>query len=61
MNNDRGVLLGAGDDGLVIQLSDGREVEVPFSYVEDGYLIVSRGGPSHGGTTLAGQTLTFRR
>jgi ATP-dependent exoDNAse (exonuclease V) alpha subunit len=38
LNNDRGVLLGASDDALTVRLPDGREVAVPFSYVEDGDL-----------------------
>ena len=53
LNNDRGVLVGAADEALVIQLADGREVEVPFSYVEDGDL-------SHGYATTVhkGQGVT---
>ncbi len=38
LNNDRGVLIGAADETLIVQLADGREVAVPFSYVEDGHL-----------------------
>lgn len=37
-NNDRGVLTGATDVGLVIRLDGGKEVEPPFAYVESGYL-----------------------
>ncbi|MGH2929631.1 MAG: hypothetical protein ACRDL8_15630 [Solirubrobacteraceae bacterium] len=36
LNNDRGVLIGASADALSVRLADGREVEVPLSYVEDG-------------------------
>ena len=39
LNNDRGVLVRAEDEALVVRLADGREVEVPFSYMEEGHLI----------------------
>jgi conjugative relaxase-like TrwC/TraI family protein len=53
MNNDRGVLVGAADEALIVQLADGREVEVRFSYVEEGHL-------SHGYATTVhkGQGVT---
>jgi conjugative relaxase-like TrwC/TraI family protein len=38
LNNERGVLTGANDDALLVRLTDGRKVSVPFSYVEDGDL-----------------------
>ena len=37
-NNDRGVLTGATDVGLVVRLDGGKEVELPFAYVEAGHL-----------------------
>jgi ATP-dependent exoDNAse (exonuclease V) alpha subunit len=53
MNNDRGVLVSAADEVLILRLTDGREVEVPFSYVEEGHL-------SHGYATTVhkGQGVT---
>jgi conjugative relaxase-like TrwC/TraI family protein len=38
LNNDRGVLVGAGEDALIVRLDDGRQVDVPFAYVEEGDL-----------------------
>jgi ATP-dependent exoDNAse (exonuclease V) alpha subunit len=38
LNNDRGVLTGATDEGLSVLLTEGRTVEVPFSYIDAGDL-----------------------
>ncbi len=38
LNGDRGTVTGAMRDRLIVALEDGREVEVPASYIEDGHL-----------------------
>jgi Ti-type conjugative transfer relaxase TraA len=38
LNGDRGVVRGADNDRMLLDLEDGRQVEVPIDYVDDGHL-----------------------
>jgi ATP-dependent exoDNAse (exonuclease V) alpha subunit len=38
LNGDRGVVRGADDRHLHVDVEDGRNIEVPMSYIDDGHL-----------------------